>query len=338
MDNHHPLSDAEIASLAPGSLAMYRTSRYQGDGISVTLDDFAEADRTTIRQLYATLQGLLDLFHGHLDQPEAGLTATRAFLDQHDWVQLVRQAQDLGSAAALRTNRELLGQVLHDLRGGALQALSIQLQFASMGLAKPEDLLRLFFLTRDHLKIMRNAVRDVDVAGYEHDRAQKAHNIDLLIEKWQGATYRLHGVAAQLAVDCRFDGTVSERCLEFAALDRVLYNLINNAARNTADGRVALAILPLGQRQPQHLRFVIANSISAKHQRLLQEHYGDELGELFRGGFTTGGTGQGMQICASFVRHAYGIPSFEQALAEGHFGAQLIRSYFVSWFHWPIPA
>ncbi len=89
--------------------------------------------------------------------------------------------------------------------------------------------------------------------------------------------------------------------------------------------------------EPQQLRFVIANRVSTKHQRLLQEHYADQLGELFRGGFTTGGTGRGMQICASFVRHAYGIPTFEQALAERHFGAQLIRSYFVGWFHWPLP-
>jgi len=63
---------------------------------------------------------------------------------------------------------------------------------------------------------------------------------------------------------------------------------------------------------------------------------GGNLRSLFQGGFTTGGTGQGMRICAHVVRHAYGLTDYDQALNVGYVGARLLTDYFVAWVHWPI--
>jgi signal transduction histidine kinase len=199
-------------------------------------------------------------------------------------------------------------------------------------------MLQMFFLTRDHLKIMRNAVRDVDLPGYEHDRAQKLHSIQLLIEKWQNAVYQLPDFTARVVLDCGFDGNVSERCLEFAALDRVLYNLINNAVRHSSDGNVYLSIHPCEQGHPRNLRFVVANRLDDTHRQTLHERFAERLTDLFRGGYTTGGAGIGMRICADFVCNAYGLATFDQGVEGGYFGARLMQAAFVNWFHWPAAA
>ena len=35
-------------------------------------------------------------------------------------------------------------------------------------------------------------------------------------------------------VDCRYEGALTECCLESAAIDRIFYNLVNNACRHAA--------------------------------------------------------------------------------------------------------
>jgi hypothetical protein len=45
-----------------------------------------------------------------------------------------------------------------------------------------------------------------------------------------------------------------------------------------------------------------------------------------------------MRICADFVCNAYGLPTVEAALAEGHIGARFLDGCFVAWFHWPVAA
>ncbi|HEX5690820.1 MAG TPA: ATP-binding protein [Roseiflexaceae bacterium] len=171
---------------------------------------------------------------------------------------------------------------------------------------------------------------------YLGDQSNRAHGVDLLLEKWHDAVYMLPNTSARIVVDSRFAGVVCESCQEFAALDRVVYNLLNNAVRNTADATVQLAILPVEPELPRNLRFVVANRVTDTQRARLFERFGESLGELFRGGFTTGGGGLGMRICADFVCNAYGVASIEQALAAGYFGAQLHDSLFVNWFHWPV--
>lgn len=338
MNDTAPLPFGTLAALAPEALPNNRASRYLGDNISINMSAFAAVDQLRARTLYAALQDLLGVVRGTLDDRETALAELRVYLQRWRWGELVREVQQLGEATERDAEDDTIGKVIHDIRGGGFQALSIMLQFIDFGIAQSDDIHRLFFLTRDHLKIMRNAVVDIDEQGYERDRSDNLHNVVLLTEKWQRVVHKVRGRQAIVLVDCQFTGNVSERCLEFAALDRVLYNLMNNAVHNAADGAVYLAILPFPAEEPQNLRFVIYNAVTSDQRALLLERSKGQIGELFRGGFTTGGTGLGMRICAEFVTNAFGLRNIDEGLQGAYFGAMLAESYFVNWFHWPIAA
>jgi signal transduction histidine kinase len=306
--------------------------------MDIPISIFTTSDHERIYRLYNVLGELLTLLQHKWDSPEEELSAVKAFVQQVQWSSFLQSIQKLGSDTYEQVNDRpaALSQVVHDIKGGGFLALSIHLQLLEMGKIQKDGLARLFFLSRDHLKIMRNAIRDLDPSAQENERVQRDHSARLLVEKWDQAIHQMGNTSAEIVLDCRFDGMVSERCLEFSALDRVLYNLINNAARHTTDNKVYFVIFALPEEQPRNLRFVVYNRIQEDHQRILQERYGDNLGDIFRGGFTTGGTGLGLRICADFVNNAYGIGTFEQGLAGKYFGARCINSHFVNWIHWPI--
>lgn len=232
---------------------------------------------------------------------------------------------------------------VHDCRGGAFQALAMSLQLVQYGLPASGDPVRIFYLTRDQLKIMRNAVPDLDPAAYERDRSGRLHDMALLIEKWAGAEHRLdERTQAAVRFSSAYTGPIAERCIEFSALDRVVYNTVNNAVRHAADGRVDVHVTPLGDRaQPSDLRFAVTNRVDpAQRDRLVARAANEPrgLGVLFAGGFTTAGTGLGLSICAEFVQNAYGLPGLAAALDGGYLGAVLEGETFHAWFHWPTAA
>ena len=219
-------------------------------------------------------------------------------------------------------------QAYHDLRGGSLTGLVVQLELVRDGLLPAsEGGARAFLLARDHLKMMRNAVRDLDPERFEADLVTKAHAVRLLRDKWSGVTYG--PVRVRFTTD--HQGAVAERCMEFAALDRVLYNLVNNAARFASSGVVDISLRHVdGQ-----LQFVVANEVDEAQQATLRDRFGSDLSQLFHGGFTTGGHGLGLRIVADFVSHGYGLRKLKQTLDEGYCGARLEGPVFLAWFHWP---
>ncbi len=331
-----PLSLDIIRDLAPTEMISHRVTRSLGNAVSVPLEAFLPTDRKQLQHLYRTLLDLLAL----LERQQAHTNSHDeivAFAKARGWSELLQGVQRIGAAMASAQQTPPLRAVLHDIRGGSFQALSMMIQLALLGYATEIDARRLFFLTRDHLKMMRNAIPDLDPPRYARDLSYKLHGAALLVEKWSNVTHTLETAAAHVIIDSHFNGNVSERCIEFAALDRVVYNLINNSARFTSDSYVYFVILPVGEKQ-RDLRLVIYNRVTTKQRTTLQDRFGDHLSKLFYGGFTTGGNGLGLRICADFVADAYGLSSIEQALVEGYLGAQLIDDHFVSWFHWPVAA
>lgn len=338
MSTDYPIAYSDLLALAPVQLANHRDLRYMGDEMGVAISDFDQRDSYRIQHLYTTLSRLLHILQEDKATLAACVADLKRFMHEVNWVAFLGEVRQIGAATYEQHATPLLSQVVHDIKGGSLVALSIHLQLLEMGLEDQENTTRLFFLTRDHLKMMRNAVRDLDPVAQERDRSDTKHSVQLLVEKWHDVVYRLQGSSAEIVLDTRFAGSISERCLEFSALDRSLYNLINNAVRNTSDNRVYFVILPLPEEHPFDLRFVIYNRIPKEHLRTLQARYNGNLSDLFRGGFTTGGSGLGMRICADFVNNAYGILEFDVGLAGGYFGARCIGEYFVNWLHWPIVA
>ncbi|WP_322512773.1 ATP-binding protein [Chloroflexus sp.] len=336
MTGAFPLSDETIKALAPCNLPLLRRDPFVRSVSSASILDFPPEVQPVVRRLYDTLLAVF----GRFDQARQ--------LDYHDLLHMLREAgwNDLINqvrSISLSQHNLVLGQVIHDIRGGSLQALALQLQLLEYDQIRPADIERIYLLTRDHLKIMRNCVPDLDPVRTARDIELRAHGVDLLLEKWQRADYRLPDGTAQIMVDARYNGVVADRCVEFSALDRVVYNLINNATRHSADHRVMVGIYPLFECQSPSLRFVVANQIDSLQRSALEQRFGQQWSQLFRGGFTfssngSHGHGFGLAICAELVANAYGLPNGAAAIAGSYVGARPHGDLFVAWFHWPIAA
>ena len=330
----------DLAGISVPSLVNHRRLRYHGDDLCVRLDQFAEADRCLIESTYHFLQGIFASLKGyHANAHGASLAQIQSLVDGLDLNERLGEVRRLG-LESIQSERasELLGKTVHDLRGGAMSGLLGLLQLARMVPLDQRKAHQLFFLTRDHLKIMRNALLGLDDAKRQADLLPTMHGVDLLVEKWQDAVLGGEGHRAAIRVDSDYSGNIAECCVEFGALDRVLYNLINNACRHTASGEVRLLIHGQvdGQHEPENLLFCVSNPVEREEQSWLAER--GDLRALFRPGVSSTGSGLGLCVVADFVTNAYGLGSHVAALDGGYLGAQLRQGEFRAWFHWPVAA
>jgi signal transduction histidine kinase len=325
------LIDRRYVELAPVDLESRLASRYHGDDMAAALSELEAADLAKIRRMYELLS-------------EANLTL-KGMVERHDsmiaFVALVHERfwdEILDLAHALASNRTghspLLDSALHDIRGGSLNGLLGTVQMARLAPVGANDCLRCFSYVRDHLKIMRNCLPALDPIAVARDREVRVHSVDLLAQKWGAGKFNYDGQECEVAFACTYQGNVSDRCMEFAALDRVLYNLMNNAARHTSDRRIGLTIFAPGP-QSASVRFVVANRISATHVAALGKLAGADTSVLLQGGKSTTGSGLGLRICTDFVAHAFGVATITAAIRGRYIGARLLGDEFVVWFHWP---
>ena len=319
-------------------LQNFRKGRYRGDNFCLPLSSFAPSDQDGVRTIYRFLEDLFVVLKQPQGKKTRGeLAAVRAHLDRQNTDEVFDQVRALGVQSLAADPSELMAKTVHDLRGGAMTALLGQLQLAETRPADEPGLRQLFFLTRDHLKIMRNALLGLDDPKRQADLETRMHSVDLIAEKWQHALVQSAERQTHLEVDCDFHGNIAECCVEFGALDRVLYNLVNNACRHTASGAVRLSIHshPTGEDHPDDLRFEVCNPVdTADRQRLLDR---GDLRTLFQPAVSSTGSGFGMTVALDFVSNAYGLPRRDQALEGRYLGAELTADNdFVVWFHWPV--
>lgn len=330
------LSSLELAQLAPSEIKSHRTERFRGEENPAALADLQPEDRILVHQIYVALLKILHALRPVYQEPARCLPELRLMLADNFSEGLLEAAQALGRATAQNNPEPKLRRIFHDLRGGALQALTLRLQLVGLADASPMEAQQVFFLARDHLKIMRNCLLDLDSELRQADTTSQDHHLQLLVEKWTKHSFCSGTTDMPVEVFCHYAGVICESCLEFSTLDRIIYNLMNNAARfANADG-VQFMMWPVPTSDPQHIRFVVANRISPDHLQLLRDCFGANLSELLRGGYTTGGQGLGLGICADFCAQAYGVVDHDEALAQGLFGVHLQQDVFCVWFHWPL--
>ena len=324
-----------LINLGDQPLINHRVNRYQGDDLCSDILDFNEADQVRIRELYNML---LTLFNIVSEPAKAGVFSSELepFLRSLDIEKLTGSVREIGSGP----HYEKLGplaRTAHDIRGGSLTSLLYELDAGLFRLAQPELTRSLFLLSRDHLKIMRNALLGLDTAKRDADLLPVIHAASLITDKWDHAEIKLPDHSVTVSVQQAYQGPIAESCVEFGAIDRVLYNLMNNAARHAADRTIQLLVSPFPVvEEPEDLRFLIVNQVADSELAALHsKSRGENLGFLFEAGVSTTGSGLGMSIVSDFVSNAYGI-SGSQALQEHYFGASLRGKHFAAWFHWPI--
>jgi signal transduction histidine kinase len=320
-------------NLAPSNLRVYRDVRYEGGGFELALDAFAERDRDTIRLIYERTKHLYDswLYMQGIPHFPTLLPVLQRMADP-DFFTAVSQ---LGVHSAESHGSPPIRKALHDIRGGGMTALTgfAQLWEHTDTISQDEENMfkQVVFIARDHAKLMRNILPDLDPVIRSADESRRLHLIEGFVEKWDGFVYRQKERKVQVSVYTDMKGYITSRCLETSSLDRILLNFMNNAARFSADQQIKLTIY---ESQPGILRWVIENAITPQHKAWLLEHVGTELDSLFHGGYTRGGNGIGLSSCADIVGASFGVSS-DQAIQDKMLGASLSEKSYIAWFHWP---
>jgi signal transduction histidine kinase len=294
-----------------------------------------EPDRVGVRALYAMLSDLDATLRGEPAAADSPASAG-ALADGFDLDRALAFARGLGvsSRGADVPLADDVRQTIHDLRGGALTSLLIEVSRARMrrgtGGARA-----LKILTSDHLKVMRNAVLELDDARRTADLAPNPHPVERLAETLTRVTGDgAHG-PVRVDVRCSFEGSITMSCVELGALDRAALNLVNNAVRHTASGGVNVALVPSSVDPRPDLCVCVVNAIDAGHAAALRSRFGDDLGAMFLESFSTTGSGDGLKICVDFVSAAYGLVRREEVVRSGLVGAVVDEGWFVAWLHWP---
>lgn len=333
-----PLSERGLLELAPLDISLQRTRRYAGDHMNTPLALFHKSDRDLLQKLYDRLFALFDLLRP-MTQSEDAQPVAFAAVEALDLADLAPWAQELGKQTLATAEDDRVPKAIHDICGGCLAGILVTLDLIRCQVYPwgRKFGMQVFRLVRDHLKMIRNCVPEVDPVTVERDRAEHGHPVSLLTEKWKDAAYRLTNERSlEVVYSCAYEGFISERCMEFSALDRIVYNCMNNAARFAEDGRVWFHIFPVDESaKPPILRFVVANRISADHAQQLGQRFPDGLELLFKARESTDSSGYGLNICAEFVASAFGLGNWKSAIDRRYIGLRIVDDCFVVWFHWP---
>jgi hypothetical protein len=320
-----------LQELHSQDLPIRRSDRYAGGDFSIQLSDLQADDVALLQTLYRCVREIYDvrLYMGTLPD----FSILRELLRASE--RCAATARQLGKATyASGTINPMVQRTLHDVRAGGLSAL---LGYVEMMVLDDEPLTdqevdMCVGLARDHAKMMRNGVEDLDPWIRQADERISLHSVQADFQKWQGALFPIERKAIRVECSGHCEGYVSNRCLETSSVDRILYNLINNAARFTQDERVSLQVDNLGNRL---VRWVVSNSVSPDQQTWIREH---DVSRLFEGGLTRGGTGVGLSNCTRLVSLSFGLGDDREALEQRYIGGCVENDRFYAWFHWPLYA
>ena len=332
-----------LQSLAPLRLPNYRRMRYLADDLCVGLDELAPRDQELLRDLYKKLSALLSAIVDTGTDDDAKWQEVSRWAAADDLDVLIGEVREIGLATHEQNPSEKLAKAMHDLRGGALSSLLGRLQLLDYLPRTTEVLNILFVQVRDHLKIMRNALVGLDEPRRNADRRPKAHAMQLMLDKWQESTVgpNWQQRPIKMHVDCRYEGALTECCLESAAIDRIFYNLTNNAARHAAGDRMDMVIFLVPESSGETLRFVLSNEVGEEDAARLHGFSrkdgpgGEDLPQIFEPEVSSTGSGFGLTVVADFVAGAFGLKDRAEALRERYVGAVLDGRTFRVWFHWP---
>ncbi len=330
------LTTEELDELSRANPAMLRAERFRGAGQDARLEQLDPGDRETVQQLYAHLHGLYSVWRSDPRQPDWPEVALRTVRLAE--ANLIGRLKEVGRAAQGDSNA-MLQRVLHDLRGGAAAAVLAEAELLEPGLrasmargaVDSEGLEAVVFLARDQAKIMRNALIDLDPEERARDTEENPHYLDDLIERWADVDYRSFDGHARVRAAADAPAVLSSCCLEVGAVDRIVYNLVNNATRHSSDGKIAIQ----AQVTDDRVRLAVTNRVLGDQAGWLSRVLAEDPATLFRWGTTRGGTGLGLGIVAEFVAAAFGVPSTARAVDDGYLGSTWLGDRLAVWLHWP---
>lgn len=319
-------------------IPVLRRSRYHAQDIELSLYDVPLRARRAIRKLYRHLVELTFLLRPWLDNPDFPTTMAERRLQT--FVLTAKWSQIIGALHDVVPNQTLIDstrvhRVIHDLRGGALASLSLYLQLAESGDLQAQDIPQMVLLANDHAKMLRTAISDLDRIRYTRDELFLPQSLESIVTHWRDIQYRIAtGESAPVTCSSSVHGYIADSVIELAALDRLLYNLVNNAVRYAHGKEIVIRISHFCTMDDM-VQFVVSNPITEEHQQLLNHLTGRNTQALVTSSMTTTGSGLGLGICADIVAHMFQT-DIDEILRQHYFTVQWHTNTFEVSFVWPL--
>lgn len=314
-----------------------RRRRYEADDIALSLYDMPLKARRSVRKLYRHLVELTYLLRPWLDNPEyptaMAETRLRIFVRTARWSDILATLQDVTPNDSLAHDQRVL-RVIHDLRGGALSSLSIYLQLADSGDLHAQDIPHLVLLANDHAKMLRTTIVDLDRVRYTRDEIFAPQSIECIVNAWRNVHYFIaSGASAQVYCESQVSGYIADSVIELAALERVIYNLVNNAVNHSVDKQVHVKIKYTDETR-QLVTFTVSNAIDEHHARILDAMTCNSAQSLITHALSTTDSGLGLGICADIVAHVLNSEVMD-IVNQRLFEVQWSPAQFTVSFVWP---
>jgi len=309
-------------------IVIHRSTRFSGDTHTCRLSELSATSHEDLRWLYNWLEQVGSFSARDLNDPNV-LAGLERFITTANLNRAAKRARNVRPAQAesLRVSR-----VLHDLRGTALQQV-IGLAFLwHEGDGEVGSLRAVAILARDHAKVLRHTLIGLDEARRLLDADQRLHGVANLRNRLPRLLLSNSTGTVEVDFAAEWRGEFATTCLEFSTVLRQLYNLMGNAARHTVDQTVLIRVYPKPLVEPQSVRFVIANALTAAEHLLLSPGV---LAQMWRG-YTTTGSGFGLTAMAALVGEAFGLNGGGQAVDLGYVGSRVTDNGYIAWFHWPL--
>ena len=295
--------DPNRAGQAPPSsvtedLQVYRSERYGGEDLGVSIRELDPSDLATLCRLYDLVKRIDEVWLYMDDVKNEKLLTDK--LKQLAESSFVSSLSLLGHTVT--EENTLLKAALDDARWGALGPLLSRIPKTDIQWPS-DELATAVLLARDHAKMLRNAFYDLDATLREADESPKAHSAKASTAKFHGLQWDTQRVELLAS----WDGTLTSRCLETSAVDRLLYDFVRRAHKIGCES--------------VHLHLVKANSQLVRF-----------LFDMDRPGFKAH---QEKDLASLAVARSVGL-SPSAALQQGYLGAREEENRCCAWFHWPI--
>lgn len=330
-----PLESKALMQIAPNDLKIHRSNRYDGTGLSISLVEFSPNDQERIQTIYQKVNAVYHAWLHHGKDLHCGELMQRlSAISDHSFFQLVcKLGKEEYEVKGGNSRVKKLHRALHDIRGGCLNGLLGITQLINEMGGDENWYQRAVYMARDHAKIMRNILVDIDPNNREDDESIQSHHIDHFTEKLKNLAFEYDELKLSTHLYCTYQGNISNCCLETSSIDRILFNFINNAAKYSANHEANVYIYPVNEMM---IRWVFENPVSDEHLQWFNANCDETFWDLILSNRTYKGQGIGLYTCAEIVGNSFGVSNAESAVKDGYIGAKLEDKKFFSWFHWPV--
>lgn len=213
--------------------------------------------------------------------------------------------------------QSLLAQISHDMRAPLAIISTAASLLAKFGQKENTKTARYLELINESSGVLKSLVNDIldysKIREGEFSFVAREFHLPQLLESLTESFRLLLGETSEVQLSCRCDDSCEFVYGDPGRLRQILTNLLNNAAKFTAQGRIEL----LARRRGGKLEFAVRDTgigISESAREKIFQPYQQAEDSIHA---RYGGTGLGLTICKILVEHMNGRIEVRSKLGEG---------------------